>query len=184
MKRLVIARHAETEENVNKIFQGQTIGGILTEKGKLQSQQLAKRLREENLDAAFFGDSSRMIYTANDNSEYHPSIPFIKSEKLKEISFGDAEGKKYSDCSFLDFYNAETESEIMDRAKSFLEQIPDELENILIVTGSGFIIALVANILNESYTSASKRGEINNTSVTIFDSFPKLEVYGSTEHLD
>ena len=181
MKRLVIARHAETEENVKKIFQGQSIGGTLTGTGTLQAYYLADRLKE--VDLLCSGDSSRMVDTALLVRRYHPSVLYIESENLREQSFGDAEGKKYSDCSVLDSYNAETESEIMNRAKSFLEQIPSKYDNVVIITGSGFITALVANVLNESYVSASERGVSNNTAVTIFDPFPKLEVYGCTKHL-
>ena len=52
MVKLLLVRHGETVDNVNKIMQGQT-QGELTEKGRIQAKELGEKLADMVFDAFF-----------------------------------------------------------------------------------------------------------------------------------
>ena len=63
MTTLYLARHGETEDNVNRIMQGQT-QGRLTGNGLRQAAALRDRLRDARIDAIVASDLRRAIDTA------------------------------------------------------------------------------------------------------------------------
>ena len=60
--RLLLIRHGETVDNVNKIMQGQT-PGKLTPNGVEQARELAMRLKQEHIDAFVSSDLKRAVDT-------------------------------------------------------------------------------------------------------------------------
>ena len=56
--RLIIVRHGETNENVQKIVQGQKLGS-LSERGWKQTKLLAERLKDEKVDIIISSDLER-----------------------------------------------------------------------------------------------------------------------------
>ena len=70
MTRLLLVRHGETVDNVNKIMQGQT-HGRLTLNGIEQAHELGRQLRGEHIDVFLSSDLARAVET----------LEIIKKEK-------------------------------------------------------------------------------------------------------
>ena len=70
MTRLLLVRHGETVDNVNKIMQGQT-HGRLTLNGIEQAHELGRQLRGEHIDVFLSSDLARAVET----------LEIIKQEK-------------------------------------------------------------------------------------------------------
>lgn len=62
MTRLLLVRHGETVDNVNKIMQGQT-HGRLTLNGIEQAHELGRQLRGEHIDVFLSSDLARAVET-------------------------------------------------------------------------------------------------------------------------
>ena len=92
---LILIRHGETPHNRDKRYQGHR-DTPLTKKGKRQTRKIALRLRDEPLDAIYSSDLKRTRYLAEIINSYHSLKINILSE-LREINFGDWEGKTYNE---------------------------------------------------------------------------------------
>lgn len=90
--KLILARHAETHANKNRIFSGWT-DYPLTDKGEKQAQRLAYELKKNyNIDEMYSSPLDRALTTSKAVSE---SIEreIITTDCLKEVNFGLFEGK-------------------------------------------------------------------------------------------
>ena len=92
---LVLIRHAETEHDAEKRFQGQ-LNSFLTQLGNVQSGELGKSMEDQIIDAVYFPDSEPYWATSFGIGTYHPKVPFIREDALKGRSGGEYEGKLYS----------------------------------------------------------------------------------------
>jgi broad specificity phosphatase PhoE len=92
--KLILARHGETEDNINKINQGHK-PGKLTHKGIDQAKKLALRLKDEKIDKIYVSDLKRAVDTAAEVIKYHPNAEVIYTEELREQDLGIHEGKPY-----------------------------------------------------------------------------------------
>lgn len=93
MIKITIYRHGETNWNKKKLMQGcSNIPLNLT--GLVQAFELAKKLENEKIDLILSSDLSRAHQTGRVATKKHdPNIPFILSKNLRELNFGDFEGK-------------------------------------------------------------------------------------------
>lgn len=89
--KLTLLRHAETEENVHHIIQGQK-PGHLSEFGKQQAIEIAEELKNTPYDAIYSSDLKRCADTAEYIHKHHRSTPLIYEKALREVSFGRFEG--------------------------------------------------------------------------------------------
>jgi probable phosphoglycerate mutase len=80
MTRLLLVRHGETVDNVNKIMQGQT-HGRLTLNGIEQAHELGRQLRGEHIDVFLSSDLARAVETLEIiKKETHPQTPPVKGK--------------------------------------------------------------------------------------------------------
>ncbi len=80
MTRLLLVRHGETVDNVNKIMQGQT-HGRLTLNGIEQAHELGRQLRGEHIDVFLSSDLARAVETLEIiKKETHPLTPPVKGK--------------------------------------------------------------------------------------------------------
>lgn len=79
MTRLLLVRHGETVDNVNKIMQGQT-HGRLTLNGIEQAHELGRQLRGEHIDVFLSSDLARAVETLEiiKKEKTHPLTPPIR----------------------------------------------------------------------------------------------------------
>lgn len=194
--RLIIVRHAETTENLEGIFMGQT-GGHLTEQGKEQARLVAQALKDEKIDAVYTSDLARAKDTALEIMKYHPDVKLVDEKLLRERTFGNLEGKhtrdffhKMTDKGFREFRpeGGETAKEMGKRIIRFYETVLKERENetVLFVTHAGNIQELLLYIFG---WGEEKYIEINpgNTAITILEIDKegnyKIEKMNFMEHL-
>lgn len=90
MLRLLLVRHGETDWNQQMRFQGQT-DIPLNAKGIEQAETIARRLRNEPLQAIYSSDLQRAMQTAQIVAKYHELRP-IPEPNLRELSYGVWEG--------------------------------------------------------------------------------------------
>ena len=90
--RMIIVRHGESEWNRIHRYQGQA-DAPLSELGARQAEALARRLRNERLDAIYTSPLRRAALTARAIARHHPSVPFFTEPALLEIDHGEWQGK-------------------------------------------------------------------------------------------
>ena len=86
MLTIYLARHGQTEENLERIFQGH-LPGRLTEEGKKQAEQLGERLKDIHLDAVVSSDLQRVQDTVRLALGNRP-IPWETNPLFREIDWG------------------------------------------------------------------------------------------------
>lgn len=93
-RRIIFARHGQTEWNKESRFQGRT-NTQLTEEGKRQAHLLASRLSSWPPEVIYTSPLDRALYTAQAIGDRCNVTPVILSE-LSEINFGGWEGQSIS----------------------------------------------------------------------------------------
>ncbi|SHF36403.1 probable phosphoglycerate mutase [Seinonella peptonophila] len=160
MTNLYIARHGQTEWNMKKQIQGWK-DSQLTSMGVQQAQVLGKRMHHVPLHVIYTSSSGRAYQTAT-QLVGERQIEIMKTDALREISFGMWEGKKWSEMEALypkeleimtdhpDQFEAivtqgETFFEVQERIASFVHSTLEKHkgENLLFVTHSITIKVLV-----------------------------------------
>lgn len=90
MTRLLLVRHGATQLTAEDRFAG-SVGVDLSDEGRWQAQQLARRLARESIAAVYCSPLSRTLETAVLLARPHRLTP-IRRDGLREISHGRWEG--------------------------------------------------------------------------------------------
>lgn len=179
--RLVLVRHAEAEGNMNRVFHGWSDSNI-TEKGRLQAQRAAERLKDEEIDVIYSSSLKRTLQTA----EYIARVkmlPIIRTDKLKEINGGDWEGKGWDELADIwpnehftwenrphlhQMPNGESMEEFQKRLSGEIDYIINNNKgrNICIVTHGTAIRALMCYFLGYELSEMLNIMWYDNTSIT------------------
>ncbi|PIA15231.1 phosphoglycerate mutase-like protein [Coemansia reversa NRRL 1564] len=93
---IYLARHGQTEANATAIMQGSRINPPLNQRGEKQANALAEAMKDEKLDWILTSGLERAIQTGNRVAKYHSNAPFVSDARLNEISWGEADGQKFS----------------------------------------------------------------------------------------
>lgn len=91
-----IFRHGETDWNKERRCQGHT-NTSLNEAGRLQAVELANKMIKFPLDIIISSDLDRALSTASQVAETL-KIPIIIDHRLREMSYGEAEGMLYHEA--------------------------------------------------------------------------------------
>ena len=148
---IYITRHGETEWNTVKRMQGWG-NSNLTELGKMQAKALSERLKNVKLDVIYCSPLGRACNTA-EIIRGDTKIDIIKVEGLKEMGFGEWEGKTVDEIGKnknykeqLDYlfseplkykpFGGESIVQMYERAKITLDELINNsnFDDILIVT--------------------------------------------------
>lgn len=175
--KLIITRHGETEENKAGIIQGH-LPGKLPEEGIVQAQKVAARLKDEKIDVIYTSDLARTFDTAKEIAKYHPDVPFHVTQALRERNLGEMQGKRKSDLGMKPtdfiatkaeaFPGAETNEEMYERAKDFLDEIlpKHQGETVLLAGHNGINKALIAVLEDKEISDIENQ---HNTSVNVIE---------------
>ena len=98
---MYLARHGQTEENVNRIFQGQ-LPGRLTEEGKRQAVAMGEELAGVSLDAVVSSDLQRVVDTVQ-LAVGNRNLPWEKNSLLREIDWGSWTGRPLDSVDFVEY---------------------------------------------------------------------------------
>lgn len=93
--KVIVIRHAEAAGNKERFFQG-SIDGKVSEKGYLQLDALAERMKDIKFDAIYSSPLSRARETAEAANRY-AQLPMNIDERLVEINGGVWEGVPWKD---------------------------------------------------------------------------------------
>ena len=163
---LYIARHGETEWNIEHRIQGRG-DSPLTSKGIQQAKDLAQKLRHIHFDAVFSSDLTRAKRTA-EVIALDKELAVITAQALRERAFGSFEGKTDSEFTqelqdlldqrdqlvdearfkFKLHPEIETDEEIVSRSLVYLREIAvsNTGKTVLIVTHGGIIRGLLIHL--------------------------------------
>ena len=194
--RLILVRHGETLENKAGILQGQT-QGHLSELGIEQAKKLAKRLKDEKIDAIYCSDLKRTKDTAKEIIKYHLKTPVRYVKELRERNCGCFEGKNRSEWDkvkhndeFLKSKGVETKRQVYDRTKKFLESILHEHKNdtVIFVSHGVFNRTIFCVILGKRIEDIDNVERYHNASMSIFEITEngnhKIHLLNCTKHLE
>lgn len=182
--RLIFVRHAEAAGNVKREFHGWTDEEI-TEKGHIQAQKVAERLKDMKIDVLYSSSMKRTLQTASYISKTK-NLPIIRTDKLKEINGGDWEGIKWDDLPSIwpeahDTWENKPHLHQMPNGESmeeFQKRLIDEVlhiakehmeKNICVVTHGTAIRAMMCSFMHCSLDTMREIEWYDNTSVTVID---------------
>ena len=182
---LYIIRHGKTIWNAEKRLQGRT-DIELNQEGKEKAVALGKKLKDIPFDLIYSSPLKRAFTTAS-LIKGERNIKIITDERLKELCFGEQEGKDFSEWQkkenpFNTFFtspenyippkNGESLPHIIERTKNFLEtKIEPEYKKyrrIMIVAHGALNAALMCNIEHRTLKNFWGEGLQQNLEETIF----------------
>lgn len=142
--KLYVIRHGETNENINKIMQG-NMETYLNEEGKKQALSLKEKVDEAHIDIILSSPKQRAIETAHLCA---PNIPIVIDDRLLSRNHGEFQGMARTEINLQDYWNikknikyikAESIGEIFNRVSSLLNDISTNYSDrtVLLVTHSG-----------------------------------------------
>src|SRR6478672_7369031 len=99
MTLLYLARHGETDDNANLVFQGQG-GKGLNARGRAQARRLAERMRKSRVTTIVASDLERAEETARIVS-HECGVVHSVDPGLREIDIGSWQGKRHEDVPDL-----------------------------------------------------------------------------------
>jgi len=150
---IYLFRHGESEDNRQHIFSGWR-DPELSEKGKVDSQELAELLKDKRIDLFISPNLKRNLKTVDEMKKYHPSARIELDERVKERCYGDLQGQHHLDLMrtdlsrFLVYHrsydvpppNGESIKMVEERVtpfyKELLERIKREKINVAVCAGN------------------------------------------------
>lgn len=185
--KIIFARHGESTANTLHVFSNREAVHPLTEKGRIQAQELAGRLACFRFAKIYSSPVLRAVETTMIVCN-HIEGNFIITEALREFDVGEFEGRDdeqaWSDFSQLwkDWYlngkpekkipGGESLTETRQRAESFINQlIRDSKTNdeILCVTHGGILNAVIPGLTNPPDYEFVWAHPLKNTDLVILD---------------
>ncbi len=177
MARLLITRHGQTKENVDRIIQGKKHGNV-TDEGFKQITKLISRLKDEKIMKIISSDIPRCRITAEQISKEIPiSIEYLSL--IREKDNGDWVGKSHSNIDWDSLQgafetrkapNGENLMEVLERGQKFITQIferfKDENSTILVISHGAFLKVLIGHLLGMSISDSIFKLFIDHCSLT------------------
>jgi probable phosphoglycerate mutase len=206
MPLVILMRHGQADNNVNRILVGRHIESHLTEFGKNQVLDTAKYLKEISIDKVLVSPVVRTVETAEIVCEYL-GVTYEIDERLYEIELGKLVGMNYEEIIlkygnlFLQFYTendaalthygVESFASIKQRIKNILDEITERYtnRNVLMISHLDPIKAAIS-ILLDLKPESLYRWHIRNASLTILKNDEKIyslagvNVMGIPRYLD
>lgn len=200
MTKIMLTRHGKTAWNAIRKVQGHS-DTELTPEGIAQAELLATNCPLENVSAIYSSDLLRAKVTAEILAKKF-NLPVQLEKNLREVNFGDLEGKTLADFeksdpqNFYNFFNkpdelkitnAETFPQLQRRAFDAVQKIiaahPDE--NIIIVAHGAINRTILCSILEIPLRKMWSLSQFN-TAVNLFSydaGFFTVDLINGTSHL-
>jgi len=198
---LYFMRHGENKSNLEQTFSGGGSDEPLTETGVKQAEQAAVWLATRQIRRIYSSPLKRALQSAHISAE-RLGLEVSTSEGLREIRFGVLEGLRYDEAlepfrvTFSDwlrgnldssFDGGETGHEAVQRFSDFLDSLPINDDDVLIV-GHGGIFALGLSALCPDVTRENTGGVVlSNTAMILMNRTQQglsLVEWGVVEHLE
>lgn len=204
MVTIYLTRHGETKWNVENRLQG-SMDSPLTKKGIADAICLFERLKDVNFQAIYSSPSERALQTAR-YIKGEKDVPIDTIEELKELNFGDWEGKTKDEIAlkhnpeYQNFWNrphtynhaphkGEGLTDFKRRVETAVKKVISDNKNktVLIVTHAVVIRAIMAFTMNIPTERMWDPPFIHGTSLTILDWDGKkfdVRLLGDTSHFN
>jgi len=177
--RVIFVRHGETVENREHILQGH-LHGRLTDAGIKQAKEVAIKLKDEKIDYIYSSDLARAADTAKEIAKFHPDVPLVLTDALRERNIGTWQGKKYDDIGWTFEANwepgkrqggGETLEEVYERMEKFAKELFKKHKNeTVLIVGHGFSgMMLVGALMGKKIEETKEFTLLNNTEVMSFN---------------
>jgi probable phosphoglycerate mutase len=201
--RLLLIRHGETDDNLRRVFQGQS-GRGLNARGRDQATRLAARFERVGLRAAalYCSDLERASETATLLSGALKLTP-IADPALREVHVGAWQGLGYDDIAArypeewaswrggvdLKRGGGETYGELGDRVGAAIDGIAmaHAGETVVIVSHGAAIKVFVGRVLGLDTAAMRRYRGAENTAVTLVEregGVDKLAIWNDASHLE
>ena len=182
--KIIIVRHAQTDENVKKVDIGYDSEALLNEEGILQAKKLGHHLKHEKISHAYVSPQKRAVRTAQEVLAHHPRAKLEHVEHLREQNLGIYESvpkhifKEVKAKSIEPFHlfkpeKGESYADLKARAGKFFDELLKKHSGdstILIVSHAGTVGMLLLHILEKEITEENyKAHKPENTAVTMLD---------------
>jgi broad specificity phosphatase PhoE len=195
--RLILTRHGETVENKMGRIMGH-LPGKLSDLGIEQAKRLARRLKSEKIDYIYSSDLARAADTAREIAKFHPHVPIVYVDVLREKHMGEHQGRLKSELGFgtkdslskIVAPGGESNKEMYGRAERFLDKIlrKHKDESVLLVCHNTIGKAVIAVITKRPYTEVDSVVSLHNTSMSVFeidkDRSHKIHLLNCVKHLE
>lgn len=182
---LWLVRHGQSTWNAEGRIQGQK-DAPLSELGKRQARALQSRLANHTFDVVYSSDLARAFDTG---SIAMPDVEILKDERLRELGFGNFEGKlraELNETEKADFsmwrkdmednaskavnvYGIESNEALLSRFDAFLADMP-KVGKVIAFSHGGLIRSALHYLLGMK-ASFQKTYNVNNTSITRIELF-------------
>lgn len=194
--KLYLARHGETDWNLQNRIQGQT-DTSLNEKGRRQAQELAMILKEKHhISSIYSSRQKRAFETAQVVGRAIGVQPTVQ-QGLEEISLGKWEGYTWRQVreQFPDEYQrwydnrryqvppeGESYQQLLDRLLPVLaDLIEKSVGNILAVTHSAVIMTLLSFVYDTPFEDMAKNYKTGNTGIVEIEPELFFDKYKETQ---
>ncbi len=154
-RRLFLARHGVTEENLRGEIQGHR-PGTLSEAGRRWAGETGRALRGEGIGRIHSSDLARALETARLMARAMGGTEVVPEPLLRERAYGDLEGRTKSDVrlDYPDFYSVDMEehgveplASVFGRLERFLTGIRNGGPSALLIVAHGGTNSYLTNLL-------------------------------------
>lgn len=200
--KIIIVRHAQTDENVRGGNAARTSEVLLNKEGVRQAKKLGEHLKDAKITYAYVSPQKRAVHTAQEILAYHRGAIMHEVEYLRERHLGIFERApkdvwKKALSKLTDAWHlvkpekGESYHDVQQRVKEFFKGLfkkhsPED--TILLVSHGGPLGVLLLDLLGKELTEENYRThQPKNTEFTIVEVIndqPKINVLNSKEHLD
>ena len=152
--KLLLIRHGETVDNVNRIMQGQT-PGRLTDNGIVQARLLGERLKDVHIDAFVSSDLRRAVDTCVEIAAPHfggdrqaALAAIVQTPLLRERDWGSFTGRYIPDLKDAVWTpDIETTDAMRKRARDFLDMVRCRYDGMTVAAvGHGIINKVLQSV--------------------------------------
>ncbi len=202
MTLLYLARHGETDDNANLVFQGQG-GKGLNARGRAQARRLAERMRKARVTTIISSDLERADETARIVGHESGLVHSVDPD-FREVDVGLWTGKGHDEIAELypDEWAAwsagvdlrrgggETYAELAQRIERAVARVVamDARDPILVVSHGGSIKSYVAKILGVGTDGMRALAGVGNCGLTVIEidsrARVRLHTWNDTAHLE
>jgi broad specificity phosphatase PhoE len=204
---LVLMRHAQTEWNVERRFQGQ-LDVPLSARGQVEAREVARWLAGlgVNFSTLYSSDLSRAVETAKPIVALQPGITVVYSEAIRELDCGEWQGlttyeveERYpgqlrrwrEDIKGFTLPGGESVPDVQQRMSSYLGEVVRRHagKSVLVMSHGAALTAYLAAVnhwdLQETWDS--RRARMSNAGVTILafsgEGQARILLFNSVAHL-
>jgi broad specificity phosphatase PhoE len=135
---LVYETHSTTTDNEAGIATG-WLEGRLSDRGLQQAKALGERRRDDGIAAVYTSDLGRAVETTQ-IAFSGSGIPVLEDRRLRECDYGELNGRPVSEIDVVrldhvdePFPGGESYRDVVERTRSFLADLPEELDGGRIV---------------------------------------------------